>query len=105
MNNIKTLTNYITNRKRCPKCFKNDLILYSSPGEYQKYEKNIYQKHIQTNVNYMSTIKMAFTRNRFYRARFVTIKNISSRNFDLVEIVCGNCYHEFMVFVSNSVQK
>lgn len=106
MNNIKTISNYLLNRKSCPKCFKNNLGIYPSPGRLLLFDKLIYASHVNMNQNYMSTAYIPYEhKNRLYRSRHKTIKHISRESYDMVEMVCMNCYYEFDVVLGNSVEK
>lgn len=109
MNNSAILKKYLLNRKVCPKCYKNDIMAYSSPGQFVRYNKSFYTRSSQINKNYV-TIGTAHIYNnslnrRFYRGRTTIIRSFGARSYDMIELVCLKCYYEFAVFVNNSIEK
>ena len=104
-NNIKTLNNYLLNRKSCPKCFKNNIVSFSSPGRMAPtFNKPVYLivKSMNDNRQFHTITNRKII---FYRKRSVAIKGISHGAYDMIEIFCPNCYYECDVYISNSIEK
>ncbi len=101
-NNIKTLNNYILNRKCCPKCFKNNFRGYFSPGKVYKNKNTIQYRSVQI----FAINKNSYNHKcRFYRGRYDSVQSISNSAYDLIEVVCTNCYTEQHVYLGHSIEK